>query len=151
MRKGCVEEYGCIVTSLFPMGCTEAKLITGQEVRIEHVQGPLGSRRYFRCPRCSSRREKLYLKDSEVACRKCHSLNYRSSQQNHNRYSVVWLRATRSGRKLGVEVKPPYFDEGVCKPKGMRWATYELLMGELRWCSIKWAEIWLSDVARTRF
>lgn len=151
MRKGDVEEFGYITPEQVPAGRTSARLSTGQTVCLEYAPSKIGPRRFFLCPSCEARRAKLYLKGGVVACRKCHGLNYASSRRNHNRYSVVWMRADRAARKLGTTVKPPYFDEGVDKPKGMRWATYERLMAELRWCSIKWADVWLTDVGRCRF
>jgi hypothetical protein len=45
-----------------------------------------GSRYWFACPNCSTRAMKLYLPPAanQFACRKCHSLSYRSAQESHS-------------------------------------------------------------------
>jgi hypothetical protein len=56
-----------------------------------------GTQAYWRCPRCAVLRSHLYVRDSALACRCCHQLDYRS---RHVPRAVA--RAAKLRRRLGA-------------------------------------------------
>lgn len=44
-----------------------------------------GIRYYFTCPECGDRAKRLYFDGSDLACRKCHNLVYRTQNMSHKR------------------------------------------------------------------
>ncbi len=94
-----------------------------------------GYRTWFICPCCGKRALKLYLKAGKFLCRKCHNLNYKSSQKNHDEIARVDYKLTTKAYKLGIKglctyellAELPFIQ----KPKGMHWRTYEQIQGEL--------------------
>lgn len=90
-----------------------------------------GTRPWLRCPRCSRRCARVYLRASGAACRTCHRLAYAVQREDAS------SRAMRRGRKLvarlGVQGQEEQHwaaldPERLPKPKRMRWATYDRLV-----------------------
>lgn len=62
--------------------------LTHEPIDLEAQRAGFGGRRYWlRCPRCHSRRAKVYLPPGErrFACRDCHDLTYTSVQEHDAR------------------------------------------------------------------
>lgn len=75
-----------------------------------------GSRPWFTCPRCHSRRAVLYgvASDGRFGCRRCMRLGYTSECEG------ILDRLHRKQRKLESRLVDDWQ-----KPKGMRWITYD--------------------------
>ena len=82
-----------------------------------------GSRPWFQCPSCSSRRSKLYLRHGGIACRHCYGLTYASTREGAE--GRLWLKK----RKLEAKI----IDDGdrYLKPKRMHWSTFERICDQL--------------------
>jgi hypothetical protein len=91
------------------------------ELRFVTTTQPFGGLRWwFLCPRCATRRAKLYVRlgGRHFACRECHRLRYTSqclSMPERWRY-----RADVFLRRAGCHSSDSFYD----KPKWMRWATF---------------------------
>ncbi len=90
-----------------------------------------GTRPWLRCPRCLSRRAVLFSKWGRFRCRACHDLAYSSTRETEG--DRMMRRAAVIRKRLGAP-SSGYLWGWVPKPKGMRWATYDRLRGELRAC-----------------
>lgn len=102
-----------------------------------------GVRVWFECPRCGTRRGKLYLPPSQqrFACRECYGLQYRSSRDSGNkmkrarqRYKKAFAKADKDNRTPHPEGEP-WAPE---KPKGMHQETFEQLKEDLRAAKDEW-------------
>ncbi len=86
-----------------------------------------GSRPWFRCPGCGTRRAVLYGAGGQFRCRACHDLAYRSTREGaierHRRRADALRR--RLGGRSGPFAVP-------CKPTGMHGRTYERITAEIR-------------------
>jgi hypothetical protein len=92
-----------------------------QELVLAHVANNFGgSRIYFTCPRCCSRRRDVYFLDGLFLCRDCHDLPYQS--QSEGRIDRMWNKEGRFERKLGPRRT---------KPKGMHQSTFQQLQEKL--------------------
>jgi hypothetical protein len=87
-----------------------------------------GGRRWLVCPCCQSRRQALYIADTELACRECLGLRYASNHENRRQ------RAFRATDKMRVALgwQPGIINPIGPKPRGMHWATYERVVGEIK-------------------
>ena len=91
-------------------------------VNVAWLPCPYGSYRpLWRCPQCNRRVEWLYGLHSRVACRHCFGLCY--SSQKESRQGRAIARMHRACNRL-EEDEEGYF----CKPKWMRWATFNKLV-----------------------
>jgi hypothetical protein len=108
---------------------------THRRVRLEVVFAPCrfgGERAYLLCPRCRHRRLTLFVRGTEVGCRACSGLGYRT--QNLTDADRLDLRAERIERALGggggrSDPLPP-------RPAGMHRTTYRRRVDrvlDLRW------------------
>ena len=81
-----------------------------------------GKRIWFRCPRCNSRRAKLY-GGKYFRCRSCYDLCYESQLEHGSMriMSQMYKIRHRLGDYNGLD---EWFPD---KPKGMRWRTYNTL------------------------
>ncbi len=121
----------------------------------EHVQDALplvwtrctlgGSRPWFACPGCGTRRGVLYLSPagSRFRCRECHGLAYGSTRMDAleratERVRVVQRRLRPEGRYDPFAVPP--------RPKGMRATTYERVREELREVQFRRDEVYVQDL-----
>jgi len=95
-------------------------------VREERIHGSQG---YWLCNRCGAARWHLYIRGSEIACRKCFSLTY-ASQRTRNGAA---LRARKIRRKLGAA--PGLLAPLPPRPRNV-WAAryYDKLVRELAAC-----------------
>ncbi len=87
-----------------------------------------GSRPWFRCSRCGSRRAVLYSVGGHFRCRACHDLAYGSTRDaDHARAQrrAATLRRRLGGSESGWRSVPD-------KPKGMQWRTYERIAAGIR-------------------
>lgn len=90
-----------------------------------------GSRVWFVCPGCGSRRAVLYNVSGRFRCRVCQDLAYSSTRET--RTDRMMRRASGVQKKLKLEHKQSVWDWGP-KPKGMHWKTYDRLRRELIAC-----------------
>ena len=82
-----------------------------------------GRRPWWLCPRCESRRRKLYLLRGALRCRLCADVGYGCKLE---REPVRGLRRARKAReKLGG--RPALVDPFPRRPARMRWSTYAAL------------------------
>lgn len=79
-----------------------------------------GARAWFRCPTCSQRAAKLYLRFGRFACRACQHLAYGS--QSDDAIGRAWRLQARLEAKLGPDL---------ARPKHMHHATYEALRARI--------------------
>ena len=86
-----------------------------------------GVRRWMICPRCSTRRQVLYVKGADLACRCCLALRFES--QHENRRTLLFRRLDKIRAKLGWQ--PGVLAPVGGKPSGMHWRTYRRLRGEV--------------------
>lgn len=88
----------------------------------EESETGYGERKWFTCPYCSKKCALLYLKGKYFACRKCHGLNYKSSQLSgdidYYHDQLMKICKILNGEYNPMTVFPPY------KPKGMHHKTY---------------------------
>lgn len=86
-----------------------------------------GSRAWFRCPSvgCSRRVAILYGKGI-FACRHCHELAYPSTRVGP--MDCATARLSKLRMRLGWQ--PGFLNGNGCKPKWMRWATFNKLVRE---------------------
>ena len=91
-----------------------------------------GSRKWFVCPECQNRSLIMYLKDGSFACRSCHHLSYKSS--NETKYGRLLLKKHRLGRLLYDDYESGF---GFTKAKNMHWSTFERLLVEYRALCVK--------------
>jgi hypothetical protein len=97
-------------------------------VRIVHTRCNLGgSRAWFICPAVGcGRRVAILYGGSIFACRHCYLLTYASSREDVSDRAA--RRADRLRARLGWE--PGILNGEGCKPKWMRWRTFERLAAE---------------------
>lgn len=82
-----------------------------------------GGQWYFLCPRCGTRREKLYLNAVRFACRECVGLPYRAtSMTDEARYLKTYNRERTKLDPRAAEWGIGHLPE---KPPRMLWRTYE--------------------------
>ena len=93
-------------------------------VRVEHAACPFGGTRpWFCCPRCDSRRLLLYAdSDGLFGCRRCLKLVF--SSQDEGKMHRLLRRQERLHSKLGS----PY---RMGRLKGMHWATFRRICEDL--------------------
>lgn len=85
-----------------------------------------GGQWYFLCPRCGTRREKLYLGTVRFACRECVGLPYRTtSMTDEARYLKTY---NRERRRLDPEAGDWIIGHLPERPKGMRQGIYEQIV-----------------------
>ncbi len=122
----------------------------------EHIQDVLplawtpctlgGTRPWFACPGCGTRRRMLYLSPagSRFRCRACHGLAYGSTRMD------ALERATERVRTVQRRLKPTgEYDPFAVppRPQGMRARTYERILGELREAQFQRDEVYTHDLA----
>ncbi|WP_156224505.1 hypothetical protein [Haloferax gibbonsii] len=95
-----------------------------------------GSRPWFRCPQCNTRRGKLYLRPSggRFACRECHDLGYQSSRASGTKYREAELRYRRAFAKADAKGRRPHPNQQPYRPerpKGMHHETFERLVDDV--------------------
>ena len=90
-----------------------------------------GKRAYFVCPICGKRIMVLFVIGSDLKCRVCANLNYRSSQANRDYIEVYNSKIEKILQKLKHPDKRDYDVYNVEKPKLMRVYTYKKLVSEL--------------------
>jgi hypothetical protein len=94
-----------------------------QWIELTTTPQPLGGRRWwFTCPKRGDLVSKLHLPlgGSLFASRKAHRLGYHSQRQSPRDRAVTQAHKLR--RKLGATGS---IGDGIEKPKGMRWATFD--------------------------
>lgn len=122
----------------------------------EHIQDALplvwtpctygGSRPWFACPGCGTRRRVLYLSPagSRFRCRECHGLAYSSTRMDAleratERVRTVQRRLQPTGEYDPFTVPP--------RPQGMRARTYARVLAELREVQFRRDEVYVEDLA----
>jgi len=105
-----------------------------------------GTRPWFACPGCGTRRRVLYLPPAggRFRCRACHGLAYSSTrmdalERTTERVRTVQRRLQPVGSYDPFAVPP--------RPKGMRATTYERIRGELNEAQFRRDEIYTHDLA----
>jgi len=90
-----------------------------------------GSRAWFRCPRCHTRRAVLYgiASDGCFGCRGCMRLAYASEAES--RIDRINRRLQKLEAKLGASGE---------RPKWMRWRTYERICKQYETADLAWGE-----------
>ena len=81
-----------------------------QRIMLLHQKTGFGQRRFFQCPRCSKRVERLYFKDDRWRCAKCSGVNpYRGIQNNtKGGYEEIAYRMKRYAEKNGISFDFPF-------------------------------------------
>ena len=96
-----------------------------------------GGRKWFRCPRCFSRRAVLYFGGPDFACRCCLRLAYLSECLSP--LDRLWRKQSKLEARLGLEGE---------RPKRMRWRTYERLLDRIDAIEAAKDEVWWPQFAR---
>ena len=102
------------------------------DLRAITTKAGYGSRSWYCCPHCGSRRASLFVGRSDIACRDCWGLHYASQSEGQ------LDRMRRAIWKKRAEIWPNYEPAmslfNTCyqfpKPKGMRWQTFKLKRSE---------------------
>jgi hypothetical protein len=95
------------------------------ELCIERTACPFGGTRpWFRCRRCNSRRAILYGldEDNSFSCRRCMGLVY--SSQDETKMDRLYRKQDRLEAKLTGKYR-------VARPKGMHWSTHRRILTDL--------------------
>lgn len=100
------------------------------DVKIRSTRTNYGYRTWFICPGCGRRVTKVYYRWNCFKCHICQRLNYRSSQQTHDRLEQVYQRIYKIQDKLKAE-HDPLNTYDIPKPKRMHYKTYERLLDKL--------------------
>ena len=81
-----------------------------QKVALEYQKVGFGRRRFFRCPYCSKRVERLYYKNKRLRCSKCQGINlYRGIMNNtKGSYYEIAYRMTRYAEKHNIKFNLPF-------------------------------------------
>jgi hypothetical protein len=87
-----------------------------------------GSRTWFRCPRCDTRRGKLYFASERVVCRHCVGAAYRCQSETQAARAIRLARRVRRRLGASTNLTVPITD----KPKGMHWRTFGVLTEQCR-------------------
>ena len=85
-----------------------------------------GERRWFTCPRCTTRVAVLYAPGKHFACRKCYGLGYATQKEGAGDRAAS--RAEKLRKRLGWEAGILNGNGG--RPKGMHWNTYRRLRSD---------------------
>ena len=94
-----------------------------------------GVRPFFLCPDCGRRVRFLYLRWGRLHCQVCARLNYKSQQVTPDGLEAYYKGVKLLRERFHVERVPvplDFYGFFPPKPKGMHWATYSRLCGELR-------------------
>jgi hypothetical protein len=112
-----------------------------------------GARPCFRCPKCDTRRRKLYLPPGgeRYLCRECYDLGYYSSRtsgddlkQAELRYRRAFAKADAEGRSRHPEsVERPILPE---RPKEMHHDTFEDLLEDVREAREEWSRVHMEQL-----
>ncbi len=98
-----------------------------ERVELERTPCPYGgSRPWFRCPGCRTRRAMLHGRAGWFRCRHCHDLAYGSTRDAA--WARAWRRAAGLRNQLQSKGNPDTFP---VKPKGMHWRTYTRVLARL--------------------
>jgi hypothetical protein len=117
---------------------TDAEETYQYVIPLEYTEPNFGGvRPWFRCPRCSTRRRKLYFppRGPRYLCRECHDLGYTSSRRSGDDVKQAELRYRRAFAKADAKNRrphpngEPYFPD---RPKGMHHDTFEDLVEDVR-------------------
>jgi len=101
------------------------------EIRIERTPCPRGGTRpWFRCRRCNSRRSILYGldEDNSFSCRRCMGLVF--SSQDETKMKRLWRKQRRLEAKLTGKYR-------VARPKGMHRSTHMRILSDLNSVLVK--------------
>ena len=100
------------------------------EIRIGRTACPFGgSRRWFRCPQCTSHRLLLYAdSDGSFSCRRCLKLVF--SSQDETKMQRLRRKQSRIESKLSGTYQ-------CARPKGMHWTTFRHISCELNSVLVK--------------
>lgn len=84
-----------------------------------------GGRRIFLvCPMCNQRRKQLYISQSEIGCRKCQCLHYKSQSKTQTERSL--------DRYIKLAKKVEFLEIGLCsKRKYQHWKTFSEISKEM--------------------
>ncbi|WP_392564738.1 hypothetical protein RHO13_04835 [Orbus wheelerorum] len=120
-----VKDYA--ITYMLPNGRT-------LQGRIDDSAVSYGSRYWFICPHCQTRRGTLYFTNQQIACRKCFNLHYPSQSENQMdrlRRKVI-IKRDRLFKSTDSEYND-LFNNAYCfpKPKGMSHKRYEIERNKL--------------------
>lgn len=118
-----------------------------ERVAVEYQPRHLGGGQwYFLCPRCGTRREKLYMPVARFCCRECSGLPYRvKSMSDEARYLKAY---NRERCRLDPGAADWIIGEIPERPKGMRQAIYEQIVERALLAGEKRAEILDMQLAR---
>lgn len=104
---------------------------TNEIVYLSEQKTGYGVKHFFRCPRCSSRREKLYLIDyKHLYCRSCIPINIYKGIQNKTKGGEAELhyRMLKTAKEYGItdwEFPFDYMELSLSRPKYMRFKKWE--------------------------
>ncbi|KYD11050.1 hypothetical protein [Heyndrickxia sporothermodurans] len=103
----------------------------GLQTWLDETPTNYGTRTWFLCPGCKRRVACLYNKNLHplFKCRKCHNLNYRSSQISGDIITTNYRKLKKVLQRLGEEEFKPYLPPPI-KPKNMHLKTYRRLEEE---------------------
>jgi hypothetical protein len=87
-----------------------------------------GTRPWFRCPQCWSRRRVLYSLGGHFRCRHCHDLAYSSTREDVHGRSI--RRAEKLQKRLLATTLDPL--NPPTRPQGMHRNTYERISAQLK-------------------
>ena len=87
----------------------------GMETVIELSARPtrLGQLYHLLCPRCGSRRRDLYLRDAELACRKCHRILHPDQRLSSSRWNRDVTRPCRQISRIDARLSRSGLDRNL--------------------------------------
>lgn len=112
------------ITLRYTVTTYEQKQTRADRVYLSYTHCHYGnSRPWLLCPKCNRRFAKLFMRWGFFACRHCQKVAY--SSQSDDAMSRTWRIQRRIESAIGEKWE---------RPKGMRWKTFEGLMGDLTHC-----------------
>lgn len=113
------------------------------KVSFNYTKVGYGIRKWFSCPTCSRKTNKLYYLYGLFACRICHNLTYRSSNASGNKLNELALKIKKVQRRLKAKPGTCINKWHIPKPKGMHESTYLKLKWELMHLQAERDKAWM--------
>lgn len=81
-----------------------------QRISLAYQKAGFGKKRFFRCPRCSKRVERIYFIDDRWRCAKCSGVNPYGGIQNKTKggYDEIGYRMNRYAEKHNIQFDFPF-------------------------------------------
>ncbi|WP_024295627.1 hypothetical protein [Lacrimispora indolis] len=103
-------------------------------VKITYQKTGFGEKPFLCCPKCGSRRVKLYLYSERLLCREClpYSLYSGLTHTTKGGHKYIRYRMQRLAARNGIILKGPFHYDEYPKPKGKNDDAWEMILKKLQ-------------------